>query len=82
MVSSPPDRIGTPPAMAHGSRKIVTVLFADMVDSTVLADELDAESFRGLMERYFAAAEGAVTRHGGHVEKFIGDAVMAVFGIP
>ncbi len=82
MVSSPPDRIGTPPAMAHGSRKIVTVLFADMVDSTVLADELDAEAFRALMERYFAAAEDAVTRHGGYVEKFIGDAVMAVFGIP
>lgn len=82
MVSSPPDQIGTPPAMTHGSRKIVTVLFADMVDSTVLAEELDPEAFRGLMERYFAAAEEAVTRHGGYVEKFIGDAVMAVFGIP
>src|SRR5215218_5964202 len=82
MVISPPGQIGAPPAMPHGSRKIVTVLFADMVDSTVLADELDAEAFRGLMERYFAAAEDAVTRHGGYVEKFIGDAVMAVFGIP
>lgn len=82
MVTSPPGQIGTRTAMAHGSRKIVTVLFADMVDSTVLADDLDAEAFRGLMERYFAAAEDAVSRHGGYVEKFIGDAVMAVFGIP
>jgi class 3 adenylate cyclase/tetratricopeptide (TPR) repeat protein len=82
MVISPPGQIGAPPALPHGSRKIVTVLFADMVDSTVLADELDAEAFRGLMERYFAAAEDAVTRHGGYIEKFIGDAVMAVFGIP
>ncbi|TKJ17959.1 adenylate/guanylate cyclase domain-containing protein [Blastococcus sp. CCUG 61487] len=82
MVSSPPDRVDSPPVMAHGSRKIVTVLFADMVESTVLAEELDPEAFRGLMDRYFAAAEEAVTRHGGYVEKFIGDAVMAVFGIP
>jgi class 3 adenylate cyclase/tetratricopeptide (TPR) repeat protein len=81
MVISPPDT-GTRPAVAHASRKLVTVLFADMVDSTVLADDLDPESFRALMDRYFAAAAEVVARHGGHVEKFIGDAVMAVFGIP
>jgi class 3 adenylate cyclase/tetratricopeptide (TPR) repeat protein len=68
--------------VVHGSRKIVTVLFVDMVDSTVLGDDLDAESFRALMERYYEVAHDAVARHGGHVEKFIGDAVMAVFGIP
>jgi class 3 adenylate cyclase/tetratricopeptide (TPR) repeat protein len=82
VVVSPPDQFGTPPAVERGSRKIVTVLFADMVDSTALAEDLDAEAFRALMDRYFAAAEDAVARHGGYVEKFIGDAVMAVFGIP
>jgi class 3 adenylate cyclase/tetratricopeptide (TPR) repeat protein len=82
MVTSSADDLRTPPTVPHGSRKIVTVLFVDMVDSTVLADELDAESFRALMDRYFQAADEVVARHGGYVEKFIGDAVMAVFGIP
>jgi class 3 adenylate cyclase len=45
--------------------QIVTVLFVDMVDSTALADELDAESFRALMEHYFQAADEVVARHGG-----------------
>ena len=81
-VTSPSGLTTTKGPVAHGARKIVTVLFVDMVDSTVLADELDAESFRALMERYYEAAHDAVARHGGHVEKFIGDAVMAVFGIP
>jgi class 3 adenylate cyclase/tetratricopeptide (TPR) repeat protein len=82
MVSSPSGLTTPKGPVAHGSRKIVTVLFVDMVDSTVLADDLDAESFRALMERYYEAAHDAVARHGGYVEKFIGDAVMAVFGIP
>ena len=80
MVTSPSGSTTTKRPVAHGSRKIVTVLFVDMVDSTVLADDLDAESFRALMEHYYEAAHNAVARHGGHVEKFIGDAVMAVFG--
>jgi class 3 adenylate cyclase/tetratricopeptide (TPR) repeat protein len=82
MVTSPSEDVRTQHPAAHGSRKIVTALFVDMVDSTGLADELDPESFRALMERYDEAAHDVVARHGGQVEKFIGDAVMAVFGIP
>ncbi|HMJ33792.1 MAG TPA: adenylate/guanylate cyclase domain-containing protein [Baekduia sp.] len=63
-------------------RKPVTVLFCDLVDSTALAARLDAESVRKVMSRYFAAMRTALERHGGTVEKFIGDAVMAVFGVP
>jgi DNA-binding SARP family transcriptional activator len=63
-------------------RKIVTILFVDVVDSTDLGVSLDPEVFRGVMTRYFAEATAAVERHGGIVEKFIGDAVMAVFGVP
>src|SRR3990170_5266442 len=64
------------------SRRIVTVLFADLVGSTTLGERLDAEAFRALQARYFAALRGAIERHGGTVEKYIGDAVMAVFGLP
>jgi class 3 adenylate cyclase len=63
-------------------RKTVTVLFADVVSSTALGEQLDPEALRRVMSRYFEAARAAVERHGGTVEKFIGDAVMAVFGIP
>jgi class 3 adenylate cyclase/tetratricopeptide (TPR) repeat protein len=64
------------------SRKTVTVLFTDVVDSTPLAEALDPEQVRGIMTRYFAEMRGVIERHGGTVEKYIGDAVMAVFGIP
>src|SRR5215210_3197308 len=62
-------------------RKLVTVLFADLVDSTPLAQRLDAEDLQQVMSRYFAAVRAAVEAEGGVVEKFIGDAVMAVFGL-
>ena len=62
-------------------RKLVTVLFADLVDSTPLARRLDAEDLQQVMSRYFAAVRGAVEAEGGVVEKFIGDAVMALFGL-
>jgi DNA-binding SARP family transcriptional activator len=64
------------------SRRTVTVLFCDIVDSTRLAIQLDAEAYRRLMSLYFDAVRGAVEAHGGTVEKFIGDAVMALFGVP
>src|SRR6266851_7232091 len=63
-------------------RRIVTVLFADMAGSTELGEELDPEEMRRLLARYYAIARETVTQHGGTVEKFIGDAVMAVFGLP
>src|SRR5215212_11140926 len=67
---------------ARETRKTVTVLFADVTGSTALGEQLDPESLRALMSRYFADMKAIIERHGGHVEKFIGDAVMAVFGIP
>ena len=63
-------------------RKNVTILFADLVDSTRLGEQLDPEAHRRLMSRYFDAMRSVIERHGGIVEKFIGDAVMAVFGVP
>jgi class 3 adenylate cyclase/tetratricopeptide (TPR) repeat protein len=63
-------------------RKTVTILFADVVSSTALGDRLDPEALRRVMASYFDEARAAIERHGGTVEKFIGDAVMAVFGIP
>ncbi|MDX6564137.1 MAG: hypothetical protein QOD65_3951, partial [Gaiellales bacterium] len=63
-------------------RKTVTVLFCDVTGSRALGERLDPESLRGVMARYFEVARSGVERHGGSGEKFIGDAVMAVFGVP
>ena len=63
-------------------RKTVTVVFCDLVGSTSLGERLDPESVRRAIGRYFDEARAAIERHGGTVEKFIGDAVMSVFGIP
>ena len=67
---------------AEEVRKTVTVLFCDLVGSTALADRLDPELLRRVLTRYFEEMRMVLERHGGVVEKFIGDAVMAVFGIP
>jgi class 3 adenylate cyclase len=67
---------------ATETRKVVTVLFSDLAGSTELGDELDPESLRQLMTRYFQEMGAVVRRHGGTTEKFIGDAIMAVFGVP
>ena len=66
----------------HEARKTVTVLFADVVASTELGERLDPEALRQVMSSYFAEMAAVVERHGGTVEKFIGDEVMAVFGVP
>jgi len=67
---------------AREQRKVVTVLFCDVAGSTALGGSLDAEALRALLARYFERMKSIVESHGGVVEKFIGDAVMAVFGIP
>jgi class 3 adenylate cyclase len=67
---------------ARDVRKTVTVVFCDVAGSTALGERLDAESLRHVMGRYFEETRAVLERHGGTVEKFIGDAVMAVFGIP
>jgi class 3 adenylate cyclase/tetratricopeptide (TPR) repeat protein len=63
-------------------RKVVTVLFCDLVGSTALGESTDPEALRARMRRYFEDLRAILERHGGTVEKFVGDAVMAVFGIP
>ena len=63
-------------------RKVVTVLFCDVVGSTSLGESLDPEALQALLARYFERMKGIVESNGGTVEKFIGDAVMAVFGVP
>jgi class 3 adenylate cyclase len=64
------------------ARKTVTIVFSDVAGSTNLGERLDPEALRRVMERYFTEVRAVLERHGGTVEKFIGDAVMAVFGIP
>jgi class 3 adenylate cyclase len=71
-----------PAPAAREQRKVVTVLFCDVAGSTALGERLDPEALRELMASYFEVARTAIERHGGTLEKFIGDAVMAVFGVP
>jgi class 3 adenylate cyclase/tetratricopeptide (TPR) repeat protein len=74
--------MGSPAASAAETRKTVTVLFCDATSSTALGERIDPESLRALMTRYFDLMREVIEFHGGVVEKFIGDAVMAVFGVP
>jgi class 3 adenylate cyclase len=71
-----------PAAAERETRRTVTLLFTDVTGSTAMGEQLDPEAFRGVLGRYFAVARTAVERHGGTVEKFVGDAVLAVFGVP
>jgi len=80
---------GPPSAAAHrpspaaiAERRLVTVLFADLVGFTPFAEERDAEQVREVLSAYFDLATDIVGRYGGTIEKFIGDAVMAVWGVP
>jgi len=67
---------------AREERKVVTVLFADLVGSTARAEALDPEDVRAILAPFYARLRSELERFGGTVEKFIGDAVMAVFGAP
>ena len=71
-----------PAAQAREQRKTVTVLFCDVTGSTSLGEKADPEALRALLARYFERMKAIVESHGGTVEKFIGDAVMCVFGVP
>jgi class 3 adenylate cyclase len=70
------------PEQPVAERRLVTVLFADMVGFTPFAEERDAEEVRDTLSRYFDLCSQVVERYGGSIEKFIGDAVMAVWGTP
>jgi len=63
-------------------RKIVTIVFSDLKGSTSLGERLDSESLREVLHLYFSEMQAVLERHGGTVEKYIGDAIMAVFGLP
>src|SRR3954447_12072722 len=70
------------PLPMHEVRKTVTLVFSDLKGSTTLGEKLDPEALRDVMDRYFKAMAAEITRHGGKIEKYIGDAIMAVFGLP
>src|SRR5438309_4949653 len=72
----------TPDAVQREERKIVTVLFADLVGFTSRAERLDPEDVRAVLRPFWERLRAELERHGGTVEKFIGDAVMALFGAP
>jgi class 3 adenylate cyclase len=78
--------VGAPTAAGNGGsvaeRRLVSVLFADLVGFTTLSESRDPEEVRELLSRYFETARTVIDRYGGVVEKFIGDAVMAVWGAP
>src|SRR5919198_568957 len=69
-------------ASPQEERKLVSVLFVDLVDSTARADKADPEDVRDVLQAYHREAKSCIEQYGGLVEKFIGDAVMAVFGAP
>jgi class 3 adenylate cyclase/tetratricopeptide (TPR) repeat protein len=76
------ERLDAKPAPSAEVRKTVTIVFSDVTGSTALGERLDPEALRRVMTRYFDTMRAILERHGGTVEKFIGDAVMAVFGVP
>ena len=63
-------------------RKLATVVFVDLVDSTALGERLDADRLRSILQTYFTLVSSSIQAWGGTVEKYIGDAVVAVFGVP
>ena len=81
--SAPPAALRPHRTLGSGEeRKVVTILFADVTGSTALGEQLDPERMREVLDRFFAAMREEIEAEGGTVEKFIGDAVMAAFGVP
>ena len=81
--AKPADPVAAPqPATPVAERRLVSVLFADLVGFTAASEARDAEATRELLSRYFDTCRRLITLYGGTVEKFIGDAVMAVWGTP
>ena len=70
------------PLPVREMRKTVTIVFSDLKDSTALGERIDTEALHEVKERYFSTMAAEIVRHGGKVEKYIGDAIMAVFGLP
>ena len=82
-LTSAPGPAAAPPAAGPvAERRLVSVLFADLVGYTTLSEHRDPEEVRELLSRYFDRCRSLIERYGGTVEKFIGDAVMAVWGTP
>ncbi len=81
-VGGPQPRLAEPGPAPSSERRLVSILFADLVGFTTLSESRDAEEVRELLSRYFDTSRTLITRYGGTVEKFIGDAVMAVWGTP
>jgi class 3 adenylate cyclase/tetratricopeptide (TPR) repeat protein len=75
-------QLGAVAVVAEEVRKVVTVVFSDLKGSTPLAERLDTETLRDVLNQYFNTMRSVLERHGGTVEKYIGDAIMAVFGLP
>src|SRR4029077_8429448 len=82
LTATPAPAAAAPVATAVAERRLVSVLFADLVGFTTLSEGRDPEEVRELLSRYFELAREVIGRYGGTVEKFIGDAVMAVWGTP
>src|SRR4051794_10859165 len=80
--TGPPAPVAAAAAQHVAERRVVSVLFVDLVGFTPLSESRDAEQVRELLSRYFDIARTVIARYGGVVEKFIGDAVMAVWGVP
>jgi class 3 adenylate cyclase len=78
----PPERLLAPELPAQAERRVSSVLFGDLVGFTTLSETRDPEEVRDLLSGYFDRCREVVARYGGTIEKFIGDAVMAVWGVP
>src|SRR5574340_430429 len=82
MLPNPPEAAVRQPGAVEAERKQVTALFCDLTGFTALAEKLDPEDTRQIVGEVFACAAGIVARYEGRIEKFVGDAVMALFGLP